>query len=256
MTDLIKKADIAMYEAKKTGKNRVETYREGNDSVSGRRLDMEKNMRDATVERLPGVRGLLPAYHRYSGRQGCLCRSRGTDPLEQCKAGIYLAGGIHSLAEYLGPINPIGNYVLTEACTRCKHWNDIGYTDYKVNVNLSVVQLLQPDIVETVEKALCGYRIVTEKSHIGGNREVLRSTVMDRMKEILNRSRALGVSLALDDFGTGYLPELSGSIPIDASSGDQSFKRSGGGCLFPVLYQVMGGRAGTDHWSQCLRGRY
>ena len=39
-----------MYEAKKTGKNRVETYREGNDSVSGRRLDMEKNMRDATVE--------------------------------------------------------------------------------------------------------------------------------------------------------------------------------------------------------------
>ena len=50
VTDLIKKADIAMYEAKKTGKNRVETYREGNDSVSGRRLDMEKNMRDATVD--------------------------------------------------------------------------------------------------------------------------------------------------------------------------------------------------------------
>ena len=50
VTDLIKKADIAMYEAKKTGKNRVATYREGIDSVSGRRLDMEKNMRDATVE--------------------------------------------------------------------------------------------------------------------------------------------------------------------------------------------------------------
>ena len=48
--EMLEKADIAMYEAKKTGKNRVATYCEGIDSVSGRRLDMEKNMRDATVE--------------------------------------------------------------------------------------------------------------------------------------------------------------------------------------------------------------
>ncbi len=52
------------------------------------------------------------------------------------------------LAEYLGLINPIGSFVLKEACRRCKYWNDMGHPEYHVNVNLSVVQLLQNDMKE------------------------------------------------------------------------------------------------------------
>lgn len=159
-----------MYEAKKTGKNRVETYREGNDSVSGRRLDMEKNMRDATVE---GYREFEVYYQPIIDIQGGKDVCAGAEALirwNSAKLGFISPAEFIPLAEYLGLINPIGNYVLTEACSRCKRWNDIGYTDYKVNVNLSVVQLLQPDIVETVEKRL---RIPDchRKSDIGGNRE-------------------------------------------------------------------------------------
>lgn len=58
------------------------------------------------------------------------------------------------LAEYLGLINPIGNHVLKTACETCKSWNDNGHPEYKVNVNLSVIQLLQPDIVDIVEQTL------------------------------------------------------------------------------------------------------
>lgn len=143
-----------MYEAKKTGKNRVETYREGNDSVSGRRLDMEKNMRDATVE---GYREFEVYYQPIIDIQGGKDVCAGAEALirwNSAKLGFISPAEFIPLAEYLGLINPIGNYVLTEACSRCKRWNDTGYPDYKVNVNLSVVQLLQPDIVETVEKAL------------------------------------------------------------------------------------------------------
>ena len=58
------------------------------------------------------------------------------------------------LAEYLGLINPIGSFILREACMRCKYWNDMGHPDYKVNVNLSVVQLLQNDIVEQIAEVI------------------------------------------------------------------------------------------------------
>ena len=56
------------------------------------------------------------------------------------------------LAEYLGLINPIGEHVLAEACRTLKFWNDNGHPEYKVNVNLSVVQLMQSDIVESIAR--------------------------------------------------------------------------------------------------------
>ena len=90
-----------------------------------------------------------------------------------------------------------------EACKACKEWNENGYPNYKVNVNLSVVQLLQADIVEIVAKALK----VTKIEPYNLTLEVTESLAindMDRMKDILTRIKELGVRIALDDFGTGY----------------------------------------------------
>lgn len=87
------------------------------------------------------------------------------------KLGFISPAEFIPLAEYLGLINPIGNYVLTEACTRCKHWNDTGYPDYKVNVNLSVVQLLPAGHRGDGGKGACGHRLIAEESDTGGNRE-------------------------------------------------------------------------------------
>lgn len=255
VTDLIKKADIAMYEAKKTGKNRVETYREGNDSVSGRRLDMEKNMRDATVE---GYREFEVYYQPIIDIQGGKDVCAGAEALirwNSAKLGFISPAEFIPLAEYLGLINPIGNYVLTEACTRCKHWNDIGYTDYKVNVNLSVVQLLQPDIVETVEKALADTGLSPKNLTLEVT-ESLAINDMDRMKEILNRIKALGVSLALDDFGTGYssLNHIR-EIPIDVIKVDQSFVKDLAGDAYSQSFiKMVAELAQTIGVSVCVEG--
>ena len=255
VTDLIKKADIAMYEAKKTGKNRVETYREGNDSVSGRRLDMEKNMRDATVE---GYREFevyyQPIIDIQSGKDVCA----GAEALirwNSAKLGFISPAEFIPLAEYLGLINPIGNYVLTEACTRCKRWNESGYPDYKVNVNLSVVQLLQPDIVETVEKALADTGLSPKNLTLEVT-ESLAINDMDRMKEILNRIKALGVSLALDDFGTGYssLNHIR-EIPIDVIKVDQSFVKDLAGDAYSQSFiKMVAELAQTIGVSVCVEG--
>lgn len=221
VADLIKKADIAMYEAKKGGKNRVARYNEGINSASGRRLDMEKNMRDATVD---GYKEFEVYYQPIIDVQdGVECA--GAEALirwNSAKLGFIPPAEFIPLAEYLGLINPIGNYVLKEACARCKKWNDAGYA-YKVNVNLSVVQLLQADVVEVVEKVIEETGIEPRYLTLEVT-ESLAINDMERMKKILDRIKALGVKIALDDFGTGYssLNHIR-EIPFDMIKVDQSF---------------------------------
>ena len=68
--------------------------------------------------------------------------------------GFMGPGEFIPLAEYLGLITSIGDYVLEEACRRCKLWNDNGHPDFYINVNLSVVQLLQKNVVENIKRIL------------------------------------------------------------------------------------------------------
>ncbi len=221
--DLIKKADIAMYEAKKTGKNRIARYSNSIGSNSGRRLEIEKNMRDATVE---GYKEFEVYYQPVIdiSLPGTPCT--GAEALirwNSAELGFIPPADFIPLAEYLGLINPIGNHVLLEACRECKYWNDIGYPNYKVNVNLSVVQLLQTDIVEIIEHTLEETGIRPHNLTL----EVTESLAINdiaRMKEILGNIKKLGVRIALDDFGTDYssLNHIR-EIPFDVIKVDQSF---------------------------------
>lgn len=221
--DLIKKADIAMYEAKKSGKNRMAFYSEGQDSSSGRRLDMEKNMRDAeSTDYEEFLVYYQPIIEVENGEERCV----GAEALvrwDNEQLGFMSPIDFIPLAEYLGLVNPIGDHVLRVACKTCKKWHDLGYDYMKVNVNLSVVQLLQNNIVELIEEAikLSG---IDPKFLTLEVTESLAINDMARMIGILTRIKDLGVSIALDDFGTGYssLNHIR-EIPFDIIKVDQSF---------------------------------
>lgn len=222
---LVKKADIAMYEAKKGGKNQLTQYSENLGSESGRRLDMEKSMRDAATG---GYQEFELYFQPIMNIQGTKPVCEGAEALirwNSPRQGFMAPAEFIPLAEYLGLINPIGNYVLSEACRCCKRWNDAGHPDYKVNVNLSMVQLLQNNVVENVSSILEETGILPSNLTLEVT-ESLAVNDMARMQEILGAIRALGVKIALDDFGTGYssLNHIR-EIPFDIIKVDQSFVR-------------------------------
>ena len=223
--DLIKMADIAMYEAKKGGKNRIVYYEDCFAASSGKRLDMEKNMREATADSFREFEVYFQPIVDIT-KEGCPCTGAEALIRWNCaELGFIPPSEFIPLAEYLGLINPIGNYVLYESCKICHTWNMHGYPNYRVNVNLSVVQLLQTDIVEIVQNALKDTGLFPHNLTLEVT-ESLAIDDMDRMKKILAKIKDLGVRIALDDFGTGYssLNHIR-EIPFDVIKVDQSFIR-------------------------------
>lgn len=221
--DLIRKADMALHTAKKKGKNRVVYYNEKVEDTSFYRLDLEKNMRRATMNACNEFEVYYqPIIDQDKPGNPC-CGAEALVRWNSSELGFIPPNDFIPLAEYLGLINPIGEHVLYQAVKRCKYWNDCGHPDYKVNVNLSVIQLLQNDFVKKVKRVL-------DKTNINPKNVTLEVTEslaindMDRMKKILDQIKALGVKVALDDFGTGYssLNHIR-KMPIDVIKIDRCF---------------------------------
>lgn len=221
--ELIKKADIAMFEAKCAGKNRIDFYDDNVESTSFKRLDLEKNMRNATKNACEEFEVCYqPIVDITKPGNPCV----GAEALIRWNSdemGLIAPTEFIPLAEYLGLINPIGEFVLREACRSCKYWNDMGHPEYKVNVNLSVVQLLQNDIVDTIRSVIKETGILPESLTLEVT-ESLAINDMTRMKKILADIRSLGVRVALDDFGTGYssLNHIR-EMPLDVIKIDRCF---------------------------------
>ena len=141
--------------------------------------------------------------------------------------GLVPPGEFIPLAEETGLITAIGDWVMSEACRQVSEWQRaIGRKVPVVGVNVSALQLAQPDFVEKVEQLLAENHLDASSLRL----EVTESTAMRdpaRTVAVLEQVRALGVELAIDDFGTGYssLSYLS-SLPVHTLKIDQAFVRS------------------------------
>lgn len=221
--DLIRKADMALMTAKRRGKNCVEYYNDKDQASTYRRLDMEKNMRTAAMNACKEFEVYYQPIVAVQEDGTPCCGAEALVRWNSSVLGFVSPEDFIPLAEYLGLINPIGEFVLEQAAKRCKYWNDMGHPNYKVNVNLSVVQLLQNDIIKKIKKVLDETRINPRNLTL----EVTESFAindMEHMKRILSEIKSLGVKVALDDFGTGYssLNHIR-EMPIDVIKIDRCF---------------------------------
>lgn len=197
---LLKKADVAMFNAKNAGRNQYKFYEDRSENAI-RMLEVESSMRQAVAEE---CEEFIVYYQPIVDTQ--------TEKCVSCEAlirwnsralGFVYPSEFIPMAEYLGLINEIGDYVLERACVQCKEWNDNGYPDFRVNVNLSVIQLLQNNIVSSI-KEIIDRTGINPKNLTLEVTENLAIKDLTRMKEILAGIKKLGVKTALDDFGTGY----------------------------------------------------
>lgn len=221
--DLIRKADMALMTAKRRGKNCVEYYNDKDQASTYRRLDMEKNMRTAAMNVCKEFEVYYQPIVAVQEDGTPCCGAEALVRWNSSVLGFVSPEDFIPLAEYLGLINPIGEFVLEQAAKRCKYWNDMGHPNYKVNVNLSVVQLLQNDIIKKIKKVLDETRINPRNLTLEVT-ESLAINDMEHMKRILSEIKSLGVKVALDDFGTGYssLNHIR-EMPIDVIKIDRCF---------------------------------
>ena len=211
--ELIRNADVAMYQAKSKGKGRFELFEPQMAAAILRRHDLKEELAKA-IEREQMIVQYQPIVALDSGR---IVAAEALVRWEHPSRGLVPPGDFVPLAEETGLIVPLGRYVLREACRQARRWQDAetqpGIEPLRMHVNLSVAELRDPDLVRNVlacieESGIDPQQLVIEITES----QLLAAASVERFHEL----RALGVKIALDDFGTGYssLSYLH-SLPLD-----------------------------------------
>jgi len=199
--DLLREADIALYQAKATGKARAVVFDPTMSAQAVERLDLETSLRGA-VERGELLVYYQPIVHLATGSViGAEALVRWQHPIR----GLLEPDAFIPLAEETGLILPTGGWVLQQACQQARAWQDQrrGGAPIRMSVNLSARQFEQPDLVEKVAAALRDSGLAAECLEL----EITESTVIQNAEgtiAMLQALKDLGVRLAIDDFGTGY----------------------------------------------------
>jgi len=217
--DLLRDADVAMYVAKRRGKDRVETFHSDAHRPTVNRLALLADLREAfdagqlalvfqpvvelTTRRVTALEALLRWHHP--------------------ERGIVQPDEFVSLAEESGHISVVGSWVLREACRQLRVWDKVVKgPPLSVGVNVSGRQV-EPSLVGVVQDALRAARLSPHRLIL----EITESALLedpDGARAILEQLRATGVRIAIDDFGTGrssldYLRRL----PVDVLKIDRTF---------------------------------
>ncbi len=219
--DLLKYADIAMYQAKTAGRNAIRFYDPETQSAIEERADLETELRVALEERQ------LQLY--YQVQVDGLHRPLGAEVLlrwEHPQRGLVSPMQFIPLAEETGLIVPIGLWVLQAACMQLKAWQGKAQTrDLTLAVNVSAKQFRQADFVARVQRAL--QESGAKPSHL--KLELTESMVLENVDDTIAKMRELkllGVSFSMDDFGTGYSSlQYLKQLPLDQIKIDRSFVR-------------------------------
>ncbi len=223
VSSILTRLNIALHGAKDKGKNRFQFYDKNTDVIAAEKLNMEQSLRKAVEDSCKEFEVYYqPIMEMVDGVTVC-CGAEALTRWNSKSMGMIMPDDFIGVAESIGIINEIGEKVLLDATKACKRWNDLGHPEYKINVNLSVVQLIRKDIVDLIRNALETTAIDPRNLTLEVT-ESLAVNDIEKMVNILDEIRALGCRVALDDFGTGY-SSLSyiKQMPIDTIKIDRCF---------------------------------
>lgn len=215
--ELLRKADIAMYQAKKEGRNNFQFYDDILINKSSDQLELENELRKALDLGQFSIHFQPIVDIKTKTLSSAEALIRWSHPrLGNVSPSIFIP-----IAEETGLIVSIGEWILRETCLQMKKWESDSL-QLATSINLSIRQFFQPNLIEMIERIL-------KETGINPNLltfEITESMTMDVEKtiSILLSLQNLGVNISIDDFGTGYssLSYLK-KLPLDYLKIDQSF---------------------------------
>ncbi|MDO8788100.1 MAG: EAL domain-containing protein [Sulfuritalea sp.] len=219
--ELLKQADLAMYQAKAGGRNTLRFFDPEMQAVVTARARLETELREAVLK------NQLLLY--YQAQVDCAGRLTGAEALvrwQHPRRGLVSPGDFIPLAEETGLILPLGQWVLETACTQLAAWAARADTAIlTMAVNVSARQFHHVDFVAQLRAVLDGTGANPERLKLELTESVLLNDLEDTIAKMV-ALKARGISFSLDDFGTGYssLSYLK-RLPLNQLKVDQSFVR-------------------------------
>jgi len=216
---LLQKAEQTMTLAKSRSRNRYQFYIASVDSEMRRRRELEKDLREA----LSRNQFYLVYQPQISYRDHRVVGVEALIRWQHPEHGLVPPDLFIPLAEQNGTIIAIGEWVLDQACRQLREWHDQGFSDLRMAVNLSTVQLHHAELPRVVNNLLQIYRLPPRSLELEVTETGLMEDISTAAQHLLSLRRS-GALIAIDDFGTGYssLSYLK-SLPLDKIKIDKSF---------------------------------
>ena len=219
--ELLKKADVAMYQAKAAGRNTVRFFDPTIQAMAAARTEMENDLRKGLAQRV-----FILHYQIQVDSIGAITGVEALVRWNNPTRGLVPPGEFIPLAEATGFILPLGQWVLETACTQLVEWAKGPETaNWTMAVNVSALQFAQPEFIDNIAHALQKTGAKPELLKL----ELTESMLVDNVEDLIvkmNKIKAFGVSFSLDDFGTGYSSlSFIKRLPLAQLKIDQSFVR-------------------------------
>ncbi|MCP4266680.1 MAG: EAL domain-containing protein [Candidatus Brocadiaceae bacterium] len=217
--ELVKNADIAMYQAKQNGKNNYQFFTtEMNDKVV-KRLAFENKLYKA-VEQNEFILYYQPQtdmnFKKITGFEALI---RWNLPNE----GLIVPGEFIPIAEETGSIIQIGDWVMKEACSQNKFWEKAGFGNPRIAVNVSAKQFKQKGLVDLISNSLKETGLHPDFLEL----EITESCILENANiaiDMMHEIKEMGIHLSIDDFGVGFSSlNMLKNLPIDKLKIDRSF---------------------------------
>ena len=196
---LMKNADAAMYHAKTAGRNNFQFFDQKMNDAAVDRLKIENSLRQALANHEFRLH-YQPVIEATSGKV------RGVEALvrwQHPEQGLLSPARFIGVAEETGLIQPLGEWVIWEACRQVAEFKADGLRDVRMAINISAIQMRNGNLPLLVRGVMEAYSLQPEDLMF----EITESVAMEQPTEtvrILDLLNAMGVSVAIDDFGTGY----------------------------------------------------
>ena len=220
IAEVLRDADTAMYHAKGEGRNRSALFTASMHEEALRRLSLRMNLRSA-IEHNQFVVLYQPIVTLADGE---ICGVEALLRWHHPEQGYLAPAAFLPLAEEMGLMVPVGRFVLTSACSQLRAWKRLyPDRDLRMNVNLSVQEVLQPELPEFIAALLEENGIKPGQLTL----EITETSILQseqRAAGVLAQLKSVGVDLCIDDFGTGYSSlRYIKTLPVDAFKIDQTF---------------------------------